>query len=68
MLEGFQLRPFKAVLAHEYGHFSNRDTAGGGLALQVRRSLGAFATTLAQAGAASVMRPMARACVSMALR
>jgi len=30
---------FKAILAHEYGHFSSRDTAGGNLARQVRLSL-----------------------------
>jgi Zn-dependent protease with chaperone function len=39
VLEGLRLRPFKAILAHEYGHFSNRDTAGGGFALSVRRSV-----------------------------
>jgi Zn-dependent protease with chaperone function len=30
---------FQAILAHEYGHFLNRDTAGGNLAQQVRGSL-----------------------------
>jgi Zn-dependent protease with chaperone function len=38
---------FRAVLAHEYGHFSNRDTAGGGLALQVRASMRNMAYSLA---------------------
>src|SRR2546425_8822909 len=38
-LEGMRLGPFKAILAHEYGHFSNRDTAGGGVALAGGRSL-----------------------------
>jgi Zn-dependent protease with chaperone function len=39
VLDGMKLGAFKALLAHEYGHFSNRDTAGGGFALAVRRSL-----------------------------
>lgn len=39
ILEGFSLRGFRAVLAHEYGHFANGDTAGGTRALAVRRTL-----------------------------
>ena len=31
-LNGFSQNAFRAVLAHEYGHFSNRDTAGGDIA------------------------------------
>jgi hypothetical protein len=54
VLEGFQLGPLRAVLAHEYGHFQNRDTAGGGLALAVRRSLFTMAQGLAQGGAAAL--------------
>jgi Zn-dependent protease with chaperone function len=57
VLDGMKLRPFKAILAHEYGHFSNRDTAGGGLALGVRRSLGTTALHLAQQGAATWYNP-----------
>ena len=38
-LNGMTIGPFKAVIAHEYGHFSNRDTAGGSLALRVRASI-----------------------------
>ena len=57
-LEGMPLAPFKAVLAHEYGHFSNRDTAGGGLALAVRRSLVALALGLARGGAAGWYNPV----------
>ena len=57
VLEGMQLRPFKAILAHEYGHFSNRDTAGGGLALAVRRSLFTMARHLAEGGAAAWYNP-----------
>lgn len=56
-LEGFRMRPFRAVLAHEYGHFSNRDTAGGAFALSVRRSLGATAIGLAEGGAAAWYNP-----------
>jgi Zn-dependent protease with chaperone function len=56
-LEGFRMLPFKAVLAHEYGHFSNRDTAGGAFALSVRRSLGATAVAIARGGAASWYNP-----------
>ena len=56
-LEGFRLRPFKAVLGHEYGHFTNRDTAGGAFALAVRNSLGATAVALAEGGAAAWYNP-----------
>jgi Zn-dependent protease with chaperone function len=56
-LEGLQMRPFKAILAHEYGHFSNQDTAGGGFALAVRRSLTTMAAMLAASGAATWYNP-----------
>ncbi|MCI0655882.1 MAG: M48 family metallopeptidase, partial [Acidobacteria bacterium] len=56
-LEGMSIRPFKAILAHEYGHFSNQDTAGGGFALAVRRSLGNMAAMLAGSGAAAWYNP-----------
>jgi Zn-dependent protease with chaperone function len=56
-LNGLKLGPFKGVLAHEYGHLSNRDTAGGSLALQVRRSILTSAVTLAQGGAAVWYNP-----------
>jgi Zn-dependent protease with chaperone function len=46
LLDGFSLRGFRAVLAHEYGHFANRDTAGGTQALAVRRSLEGMLATL----------------------
>jgi Zn-dependent protease with chaperone function len=39
VLDGLQVGEFKAILAHEYGHFHNEDTAGGGFALAVRRSV-----------------------------
>lgn len=57
VLDGMRLRELKAVLAHEYGHFQNEDTAGGGFALAVRRSLFSFAMHLARGGAASNLNP-----------
>ncbi len=57
VLEGMKMGPFRAILAHEYGHFSNRDTAGGGFALAVRRSLSTMAEHLAQHGAAAWYNP-----------
>jgi Zn-dependent protease with chaperone function len=57
VLEGLKIGPFKAVIAHEYGHFSNRDTAGGGLALGVRRSLFTMAKGLAESGTAHWYNP-----------
>jgi len=57
VLDGLPIGPFKAILAHEYGHFSNRDTAGGGFSLQVRRSVRTMAFHLAQHGAATWYNP-----------
>jgi Zn-dependent protease with chaperone function len=57
VLDGMKKGPFKAVLAHEYGHFSNRDTAGGGFALAVRRSWLTMAYALAAGGAATWYNP-----------
>jgi Zn-dependent protease with chaperone function/tetratricopeptide (TPR) repeat protein len=57
VLDGLKIGPFKAILAHEYGHFSNQDTAGGGFALSVRRSLYRMAVHLAQGGAAAWYNP-----------
>jgi Zn-dependent protease with chaperone function len=57
VLEGFRIRPFKAVLAHEYGHFSNKDTAGGSFAMAVRNSVHGMAFSLARGGAASWYNP-----------
>jgi Zn-dependent protease with chaperone function len=58
LLDGFPLPAFKSVLAHEYGHLCNEDTAGGGFALAVRRSLLTMARSLAQGGAAAWYNPM----------
>jgi len=57
VLDGFRLGAFKAVLAHEYGHFSNKDTAGGSLALAVRNSVHGMAYALARGGAARWYNP-----------
>jgi Zn-dependent protease with chaperone function len=57
VLDGFPIGAFKAVLAHEYGHFRNEDTAGGGFALAVRRSILLMAISLAQSGAATWYNP-----------
>jgi Zn-dependent protease with chaperone function len=57
VLDGFELAPFKAILAHEHGHFSNQDTAGGGFALAVRRSIVTMAHHLSEAGAATWYNP-----------
>lgn len=56
-LQGMRLLQLKAVLAHEYGHFQNEDTAGGGFALAVRRSLLMSAIAMAQSGVATWYNP-----------
>jgi tetratricopeptide (TPR) repeat protein len=43
VLNDFQVSGFRAVLAHEYGHFSHRDTAGGDVALRVNADMLKFA-------------------------
>ncbi len=57
VLDGLKLGQLRGILAHEYGHLSNRDTAGGGLALQVRRSILTSAEILASGGAAVWYNP-----------
>jgi Zn-dependent protease with chaperone function len=56
-LDGLRLGAFRALMAHEYGHLSNRDTAGGRLALAVRRSLTVMARHLARGRAAAWYNP-----------
>jgi Zn-dependent protease with chaperone function len=51
-LNGMRQNAFRAVLAHEYGHFSNRDTAGGDVALRVDQDMMKFAYAMAMAGQA----------------
>lgn len=50
VLKDFKQDDFKAVLAHEYGHFSNRDTAGGEVALRVRGDMDKYFYALYTAG------------------
>ncbi len=48
---------FQAILAHEYGHFLNRDPAGGNLAQQVRGSIYRLVFGLARSGQAVWYNP-----------
>jgi Zn-dependent protease with chaperone function len=50
VLKDFKKDDFKAVLAHEYGHFSHRDTAGGEIALRVMNDMNKYVYTLYQNG------------------
>jgi tetratricopeptide (TPR) repeat protein len=50
VLDGFRTNDFRAVLAHEYGHFLHRDTAGGDVALRVNATMSSFAIAMAQQG------------------
>src|SRR5262249_15448771 len=52
VLNGMHTNAFRAVLAHEYGHFSHRDTAGGDVALRVDQDMVKFAYALAYSGQA----------------
>ncbi|MFN8484027.1 MAG: M48 family metallopeptidase [Anaerolineae bacterium] len=56
-LPGMPLPQFQAILAHEYGHFSNKDTSGGTLANQVQVSLIRLAEGLARRGLAKWYNP-----------
>jgi Zn-dependent protease with chaperone function len=57
VLEGMTDLQLRAIVAHEYGHFSNRDTAGGNVAGQVRVSLMTAAVHIARSGGASLFNP-----------
>ena len=50
VLDDFKLDDFRSVLAHEYGHFAHRDTAGGDVALRVRNDILKFYVAMVQAG------------------
>lgn len=52
ILKDFKEGDFKAVLAHEYGHFSHRDTAGGAVALRVRNDINKYYVALYNGGQA----------------
>ncbi len=56
-LNGMEQGQFKAILAHEYGHFINRDTAGGNFARQVQRSVYLMGVNLARLGLATWYNP-----------
>ena len=58
VLQGLTQAQFAAILAHEYGHFSNRDTAGGNLAHQVYASLHQLAQQLIRGRAAQIFNPV----------
>jgi Zn-dependent protease with chaperone function len=53
VLNGFKQNDFRCVLAHEYGHFSNRDTAGGDIALRVQNDMLKFYFAMREAGQAT---------------
>jgi len=57
-LPGLTQGQLAAILAHEYGHFSNQDTAGGNLAHQVHASLYQMAQRLIQVGATQFYNPV----------
>jgi Zn-dependent protease with chaperone function len=57
LLRGMRVGSLKSVLAHEFGHFKNEDTAGGALSLAVRRSMVQMIIALAQNGAAAAYNP-----------
>jgi tetratricopeptide (TPR) repeat protein len=50
VLEGMKIECLKSILAHEYGHFQNRDTAGGDVALRVYRAMDNFAVAVVLRG------------------
>ena len=52
LLPGFSQNSFRAVLAHEFGHFSHRDTAGGDIALRVNQDMMKFACAMVYTGRA----------------
>lgn len=52
-LNDFQQSAFRAVLAHEYGHFSHRDTAGGDVALRVNLHIIRLAQAMGKSGTAT---------------
>ncbi|NIM16655.1 MAG: M48 family metalloprotease [Candidatus Aminicenantes bacterium] len=57
VLKGLTQLQLKSILAHEFGHLYNKDTAGGTLALHVRRSIHASAQAMAEGGAARWYNP-----------
>lgn len=56
-LPGMTQGQFRAILAHEYGHFAHRDTAGSGLARQVQNALFELWLSLKSEGMATWTNP-----------
>jgi Zn-dependent protease with chaperone function len=52
VLDGFRLNAFRAVIAHEYGHFAHRDTAGGDVAFRVNADMTKFILAIVYGGLA----------------
>ena len=50
VLDGFHRGAFSSALAHEYGHFVNRDTAGGEVAMRVMAAMNNFAIRIVRRG------------------
>ena len=50
IINDFSTNAFRAVLAHEYGHLSNRDTAGGDVAFRVNSDMLRLAEAMVNAG------------------
>jgi Zn-dependent protease with chaperone function len=57
VLSGMTQGQLKSILAHEYGHFTGKDTAGGDLAFRVQRSIQMIAINLAISGQARWYNP-----------
>jgi tetratricopeptide (TPR) repeat protein len=53
VLNDFKQNGFRAVLAHEYGHFTHRDTAGGDVAIRVNNDMMKFAHAMIASDQAS---------------
>jgi tetratricopeptide (TPR) repeat protein len=53
VLNDFKQNGFRAVLAHEYGHFTHRDTAGGEIAIRVNNDMIKFAHAMIVTGQAN---------------
>lgn len=53
VLNDFKQNGFRAVLAHEYGHFTHRDTAGGDIAIRVNNDMMKFAHAMIVTGQAN---------------
>jgi Zn-dependent protease with chaperone function len=58
VLSGMTQGQLKAILAHEYGHFTGKDTAGGDLALRVQNSILMIAIRMINSGQARWYNPV----------